>query len=157
MKSKSMIITYSNLRHLLKKAGAYSQASTKCKNYLSKYFDETLLDKIKKIEGEYMEFKEQERNSLELVSQILKDSPFNGWVIVAQSPEEQDMISITSGGRGISHGALVNGLYDSANRFAQLNFKSEITKTDFILTMAETMGVSMVNLKSAIEKKLQNI
>lgn len=104
-----------------------------------------------------MEFKEQERNSLELVSQILKDSPFNGWVIVAQSPEEQDMISITSGGKGISHGALVNGLYDSANRFAQLNFKSEIAKTDFILTMAEAMGVSMVNLKSAIEKKLQNI
>lgn len=51
----------------------------------------------------------------------------------------------------------MNGLYDSANRFAQLNFKSEITKTDFILTMAEAMGVSMVNLKSAIEKKLQNI
>lgn len=50
-----------------------------------------------------MEFKEQERNSLELVSQILKDSPFSGWVIVAQSPEEQDMISITSGGKGISH------------------------------------------------------
>ncbi len=48
MKSKSMIITYSNLRHLLKKAGAYSQASTKCKNYLSKYFDQTHLDKIKK-------------------------------------------------------------------------------------------------------------
>lgn len=50
MKSKSMIITYSNLRHLLKKAGAYSQASTKCKNYLSKYFDQTHLDKIKKIQ-----------------------------------------------------------------------------------------------------------
>lgn len=67
------------------------------------------------------------------------------------------MISITSGGMGISHGALVNGLYDSANRFAQLNYKSEITKTDFILTMAEAMGVSTANLKSAIEKKLQNI
>lgn len=50
MKNKSMIITYSNLRHLLKRAGAYSQASTKCKNYFSKYFDETLLDKIKKIQ-----------------------------------------------------------------------------------------------------------
>ena len=50
MKNKSMIISYSNLRHLLKRAGAYSQASTKCKNYLSKYFDETLLDKIKKIQ-----------------------------------------------------------------------------------------------------------
>ena len=104
-----------------------------------------------------MELKVQERNSLELVSQVLKDSPFNGWVIVAQSPEEQDMISITSGGMGISHGALVNGLYDSANCFAQLNFKSEITKTDFILKMAEAMGVSMVNLRSTIEKKLQNI
>lgn len=40
MKNKSMIITYSNLRHLLKRAGAYSQASTKCKNYFSKYFDD---------------------------------------------------------------------------------------------------------------------
>ena len=38
MKSKSMIITYSNLRHLLKKAGAYSQASTKCKKLSFKIF-----------------------------------------------------------------------------------------------------------------------
>lgn len=50
MKSSMLIITYSDLRHLLKKTGAYSQASTKCKNYLSKYFDQTHLDKIKKIQ-----------------------------------------------------------------------------------------------------------
>lgn len=50
MKNKSMIITYSNLRHLLKRAGAYSQVDEKCKKYLSEYFEQLGKRKVAKIQ-----------------------------------------------------------------------------------------------------------